>query len=293
MPAIEIRNISKGYKKNKFCLQIDHLLIDSGSIFGILGPNGAGKTTLFKLLMDISRPDRGSIEILGHTSGQRSNLIPDVAYMPENKNLYPNMKVGQMLDFAGRIMPGWDNDRARELTELFPLNNNKKISTLSYGEKTRLYSIITFARTAELYILDEPTRGLDPLMQERVLTLIKEQSLQGKTVVFSSHQLEEIEETADSVSVIQNGRICLSGNLDDIRADHFMIAVDRKHLNEVINSGLETVSIKNNSQNSVLLCRTGTENNKYLQDNYDFIEQLNMNFKDIYLHLVDNGGEMK
>lgn len=293
MHAVEIKDLCKSYKKSTFTLQIADLLVEPGSIFGLLGPNGAGKTSLLKLLMDMIRPDAGYIEILGHKSSDREKLQTKISYMPENKNLYPNMTVKKMLDYAAGLIPGWDNDIAQELRDIFPLDLKKRISTLSYGEKTQLYAILTFARSAELFILDEPTRGLDPLMQEQMLRLIKEKCWQGKTIIFSSHQLGEIEESADSLAMLRNGRIVLNGNLDDLKSELFIIKLEENEISYLAPSLLNVIATHHHNKQLLILCRGGIKARHRLRADFDFFHPENVNIKDIFLMLMENGGEEK
>lgn len=291
MHAVKIKNLCKSYKKSTFTLQIADLLVEPGSIFGLLGPNGAGKTSLLKVIMDIVHPDMGFIEVLGRKSSDREKLQTKISYMPENKNLYPNMTVKKMLDYAAGLIPGWSNDKALELKNIFSLDPQKRISTLSYGEKTQLYAILTFARSAELFILDEPTRGLDPLMQEQMLQLIKEESWQGKTIIFSSHQLGEIEESVDSLAMLRNGHIALEGNLDDLKTELFILKLEENEISFLDPSILNVIATHRHNKQSLILCQGGMEARQRLRTDFDFLHPENVNIKDIFLMLMENGGE--
>ncbi|WP_160328907.1 ABC transporter ATP-binding protein [Syntrophomonas wolfei] len=291
MYAVQIKELCKSYKNSSFTLQITDLSLEAGSIFGLLGPNGAGKTSLLQLLMDIVRPDRGYIEILGHRPFEREKLQAKISYMPENKNLYHNMTVKKMLDYASGIIPGWDNDKALELKNIFPLEGKKRISTLSYGERTQLYAILTFARSAELFILDEPTRGLDPIMQEQMLQLIKEKSWQGKTIIFSSHQLGEIEESVDTLAMLRKGHMVLNGNLDDLKSELFLLKLGKSELSAIPPSTLDIVATHHQHKQSLILCQGGMESRQKLQADFAFLNPENVNIKDIFLLLMENGGE--
>jgi ABC-2 type transport system ATP-binding protein len=291
MPALELRDVSKSYPHNDFILKVDHLSIEQGSIFGLLGPNGSGKTTLLKLLMGLVHPDQGNIRLLGQDVKDASLLIENTAYMPENKNLYENMTVAQMLGFARDSLLGWDNDKAQYLNDLFPLNPKKRISTLSYGERTLLYARLIFPKSATLLILDEPTRGLDPLMQNRMLTLIKEESIAGKTVLFSSHQLVEVEETADAVALVKNGSIVLQGNLDDLKADLFLLTLPPGMEGSVAQWPIKVLSAKKQTDRLQLLCSGDPNSRQLLREQSEHFLLSRADLRDIFLHLVENGGE--
>ncbi|MGI6452816.1 MAG: ABC transporter ATP-binding protein [Syntrophomonadaceae bacterium] len=289
MKAIEISGLKKTFKKSNFCLQIDSLSIDQGSIVGLLGPNGAGKTTLLKLALDLLRPDQGHIRILGHAPEDREALIPKIAYMPENKSLYENLTARQMLLLAQKIVPLWDVEKAAHLLDTLSIDPAKKISTFSLGEKTLLYAIITFARSASLYILDEPTRGLDPLMQERMLKLIKAHSLQNATIIFSSHHLAEVEETVDTIAMLKNGRIILQGDLDSIREDLFMIVCSPLIGNKISAAGFSVISSHLEGDHLTLLCQGGEAEKKRLQGAFD-VSPIATNLKEIFISLMNQKG---
>ena len=148
MYAVQIKELCKSYKNSSFTLQINDLSLEAGSIFGLLGSNGAGKTSLLQLLMDIVRPDRGYIEILGHRPFEREKLQAKISYMPENKNLDHNMTVKKMLDYASGIIPGWDNDKALELKNIFPLEGKKNIHAFLWRENPALcyFNLCPFSR---------------------------------------------------------------------------------------------------------------------------------------------------
>lgn len=272
-----IKELSKTYPKNKsFHLLIDNFLIKEGSITGLVGPNGAGKTTLLKLIVKLLYPNGGSILFRDQTINENL-IINNISYMPSEKSLYENMTVKQMLSFASHSVPHWNNDKAKKLLALFPLTITKKVSTLSYGEKTQLYTIITFSKDVPFIILDEPTQGLDPVMQERMLSLIKDESSQGKTILFSSHQLNEVEVTADSIAIIKSGQIVLSGLIDDLKEDLFMIVADK----EIDTSNLDIVATRKKDNKVILI---GRKNNLPIDSNYP---TTGVNLKDIFLNIIE------
>lgn len=287
MAIIEINKLVKSYVKSKFTLNINNLHIEEGSILGLLGPNGAGKSTLLEILMDNIRPDEGSVKILSYDIKERDLLKNLISYMPENKNLYGNLKVEQMIKLAASISSKWNKDKANELLNIFDLERNKKISTLSYGEKTQLYGVITLSRGSQVLIMDEPTRGLDPVMQDKMLQLIKEESLLGKTIIFSSHQINELEETADSAVIIKEGKIILKGNLDDLKEELFYLSLNPEEINTINKLDIEILSQKFNSGQSLLLCRSSNRSKNELSQMLPQIRQEKVNLKDIFLLLME------
>lgn len=273
-----IKDLSKTYPhNNNFQLLIDKFSIKEGSITGLVGPNGAGKTTLLKLIVKLLYPNRGNI-LFRDQNIDENLIINNISYMPGEKSLYEKMTVEQMLAFASHSVPHWNNDKAKKLLTIFPLNLNKKISTLSYGEKTQLYAIITFSKNVPFIILDEPTQGLDPVMQERMLSLIKDESSEGKTILFSSHQLGEVEASADTIAIMKSGQIVLSGIIDDLKEDLFMIVADK---NEVDTNNLDIIATRKEENKIILIGRKTSlpKDSKY--------PIMKVNLKDIFLNIIE------
>ncbi len=288
MTAFSMDNLVKGYPKSSFKLHIKHLSLKEGSIMGLLGTNGAGKTTLLKLLLNITFPDAGTITWTKNSSPAPDFIVHNVSYMPEYKNLYHKMSCGSMLKFSSQTIPGWNDSKAEKLLSVFPLDLGKKISTLSYGEKTRLYAVITFSKDVPYIIIDEPSRGLDPVMQERMLEQMKLASQAGKTVVFSSHQLLEVEETADTTAIIKDGEIVLNDYLDDLKSSLFLlvapegiVCAPREDQNVMI------VAQRKQAGQNILLCR-GTESARASLK--EPLKVFDVNLKDIFLTI--NEGEV-
>lgn len=293
MPAVEMHNIYKSFKHSRFDLKIDELQIQKGSIFGILGPNGAGKSTLLKILMDLIKLDKGSIALLGYDHKDRSRLQSRIAFMPESKDLYASLTVRQMLDLAARLVPGWRQQKARHLLTLFPLRPERKIATLSWGEKTQLYTILTFAKAADLYLLDEPTRGLDPVMQEKMLNLIKDESIDGHTIVFSSHQIAELEETIDALMVLKQGRIALSGELDLLKESCFLLASSATHPGEQnwLDQHAKILGHRHVGEHLLYLCQGDASFQEQAQKNQPQLQFLDFGLQQLFITLVESEGD--
>ncbi len=204
---VKIREIYKTYKRVK-ALKGVTLDVFEGSIHAILGENGAGKSTLLKLLTGFCFPDSGEIYIGGKWG-----------FLPEDKALYVNKTVREMLMLSKRLSPLWNKEEEERLCEIFPQDLNKKIGQLSFGKRTQLYFVILFSQDLPIYILDEPTMGLDPLISEKFLLLIKEKAVEGKTIIYSTHNLYHVEEVADTVTLLKRGEVLYSGELDDLREE--------------------------------------------------------------------------
>lgn len=251
MTCLRIDHLLKEYPGKGFTLQVEKFTLAEGSITALLGPNGAGKSTLLKLTAGLSFPDRGGF-IWPALSGP---LVQRISYMPQEKDLYPHLTVSRTLSLAAGLVPGWDAGKARRLLERFSLPPHQTVGTLSYGESTQLYAIIALAKAAPVLILDEPTRGLDPVMQEHMLSHIKQEINCRQSILFSSHQLAEVETTADFVLLMKNGRLILQGDLDDLRAELYRLIIPLPEGTVALPEGAEILARRGEPGRMVLLCR--------------------------------------
>jgi ABC-2 type transport system ATP-binding protein len=219
--AIEVSGLRKSFKGQAALNGLD-LNVPAGSISGFLGRNGAGKTTTIKILMGILKADAGSAFVFGLPITPGANLIDihrRIGFVTEEKELYPTMTVEQIIRFTRPFFPKWRDDLEQRYMRMFDLPARKKIPDLSKGMRSKLMLLLAIARGAELLILDEPTDGLDPVAVEDVLReIVSLSAAEGITVFFSSHQLEEVEQIADRISIIDRGRCIVSGSLDDLKA---------------------------------------------------------------------------
>jgi ABC-2 type transport system ATP-binding protein len=203
--------------------------VQAGSIFGFLGRNGAGKTTTIKTLMGLLRADTGSAHVFGvpvTDADSAAGVRRRIGFVTEDKELYPYMTVEQIIRFTRPFFPKWRRDLEQRYLEMFELPKARKIPDLSKGMRSKLMLLLAIARGAELLILDEPTDGLDPAATEDVLReLVSITGSSGITIFFSSHQLSEVELIADHVGIIDQGRMVVSGCLDDLKARYQRVHV--------------------------------------------------------------------
>jgi ABC-2 type transport system ATP-binding protein len=219
--AIEVSGLQKSFKGRTALDGLD-LQVPAGSIFGFAGRNGAGKTSTIRILMGMLRADAGRVRILGSPI-ERTDYSVDlrrrIGYVTEDKELYPYMTVEQIIRFTRPFFPKWRDDLEKRYLKMFDLPPRKKIPDLSKGMRSKLMLLLTLSRGAELLILDEPTDGLDPVSVEDMLReIVSLSATDGITVFFSSHQLAEVEQIADHVTIIDRGRAIVSGSLDDLKA---------------------------------------------------------------------------
>jgi len=224
--AIEAVGLRKSFKGHEALCGLD-LTVPRGSVFGFLGRNGAGKTTTIRILMGLAKADQGTARSFGISPGDdKSNLRRRIGFVPEDKELYPYMTVEEIIRFSRPFFPQWRDDLERRYLKTFDLPPKKKIPDLSKGMRSKLMLLLAIARGSELLILDEPTDGLDPVVAEEVLRgLIALSASDGTTIFFSSHQLAEVEQIADRITIINQGRSIISGELEDLKRQYQRIKV--------------------------------------------------------------------
>jgi len=197
------------------------LRVPAGSIYGFLGPNGAGKTTTIRMIMSIFYPDAGRISVLGEPNSEQ--IKDRLGYLPEEKGLYKNMEAGDLVAYFGRLK-GMSKKQAKarshELLKRFGLGDwiKAKCKALSKGMGQKVQILATLMHEPELVILDEPFSGLDPVNTEVVRDLMLELKRQGKTVIFSTHVMEQAEQICDHVVLINKGRVLLDGPITKVRS---------------------------------------------------------------------------
>ncbi len=194
------------------------LTLKPGEVHGFLGPNGAGKSTTIRVLLGLLRADAGSIRVLGMDPWDDAvALHRELAYVPGDVNLWPNLTGGQAIDLLARLRGDYDQRRRDELCERFDLDPTKKARTYSKGNRQKVALVAALASDAQLLLLDEPTAGLDPLMEAVFQEVLREDQEKGRTVLLSSHILDQVEKLADRVTIIRLGKTMETGTLDELR----------------------------------------------------------------------------
>ena len=215
--VIEIDHLTKSYGKNRGVTDVS-LKVKEGDIFGFLGPNGAGKSTTIRSMMGFLKFNQGSIKILGMDSVRdREKILTEVGYMPSEAWFYDSMKVSEVIAYAAEIRGKDCRDEAEKLCERLKVNTNKKIRELSYGNKKKVSIVCAMQHRPKLFIFDEPTGGLDPLMQRSFFELIGEYVDKGATCLLSTHVLSEVNKYCKSAAIMRDGRLTMleSPNIDD------------------------------------------------------------------------------
>jgi len=218
--AITIDHLTKRYGDQ---LAVDDVTLEiaEGSVCGLLGPNGAGKSTTMRCLLGLARPTSGRVTIGG------SAVVPatfeSLAYVPERSALYSWMTVGDHLEITRRSYARFDAARAKELAAVFKLDSRKKVKALSKGQHTAVALALASAIRPRVLVLDEPASGLDPVFQRVVLDLIIDAAAGGATVLFSSHQIGQVERAADRVAILRGGKVVVDGDIDCLKGEEKIV----------------------------------------------------------------------
>jgi ABC-2 type transport system ATP-binding protein len=221
MNDIEIRNLTKYYGKSRGIVDVS-LDVKKGEIFGFIGPNGAGKSTLIRTLLELIHPTSGSALIFGKDCISASpEILEDVGYLPSDVFYYDDMKVIDLLNYSASFYKKDCSKRIKELSNILELDLNRKINELSYGNKKKVGIVQALLHEPKLIILDEPTGGLDPLIQQKFFDILRSENKKGVTIFFSSHVLSEVQKLCDRVGIIKDGYIVKIETMNNINDDNY------------------------------------------------------------------------
>lgn len=295
---LETRDIVKQYGDHT-ALNGVSVQVPKGCVYGLLGPNGAGKSSLIRIINRITAPDEGTVLLNGRESTAED--IFNIGYLPEERGLYKKMKVGEHIVFLARLR-GLSQIEAKKRTNFWLKKfnilswENKKVEELSKGMQQKIQFIATVIHEPDLYILDEPFSGFDPVNAELLKNELLELKSQGKTIILSTHNMESVEELCDEISLINKSKVVLQGNVSEIRARY------RKHIFKVqvagdlfdVESALFSELSRSESNNSVTVRvqrHDGVSNSELLQEvtaKYEvlsFEEEL-PSMNDIFIQIV-------
>jgi ABC-2 type transport system ATP-binding protein len=223
--AIATQGLVKVYSKVRAVDGLN-LSVPRGAVYGFLGRNGAGKTTTMKMLLGLARPTLGQTQVLGlDISRHHLEILRRVAFVSEYKALYDQLTPAEMVRFTRSFYPGWSDAAAEKCARQLEIPMQQKFAKLSKGNRAKVWLLLALGQAADLLILDEPTAGLDPFMNDALLKLLAEDTaFEGRTVFFSSHHLAEVEQICDWVGIVDEGRMLLETRLDDIR-EHYRLVI--------------------------------------------------------------------
>lgn len=225
-PVVAVTNLSRSFGSKKALNDVT-LAVSRGCVFGLVGENGAGKSTLIKHLLGLWRAEAGRVEVFGlDPVSEPTAVLGRVGYLSEQPDLPGWMRVAELLRYTQAFYPRWDTTYAEQLTQQFGLDVDVRIKTLSKGQRARLGLIAAEAHRPDLLILDEPSSGLDPIVRRDILeAIIRTVADEGRTVIFSSHLLEEVERVSDHLAMLHHGALRFCGPLASIREQHRRISL--------------------------------------------------------------------
>ncbi|QDT54708.1 ABC transporter ATP-binding protein YtrB [Caulifigura coniformis] len=220
-PIVELHRITRHFGR-KVALDDVSLTIPRGGVFGLIGGNGAGKTTLIKHVLGLFKAQSGTVRVFGLDPIENAvGVLGRIGYLSEERDLPDWMRVSELIRYTQAFYPAWDPRYAEELREAFDLDPLTKVRNLSRGQRARAGLLVALAHRPDLLVLDEPSSGLDPVVRRDILgAIIRTIAEEGRTVLFSSHLLDEVERVADRVAMIHQGRILMSASMDEIHDTH-------------------------------------------------------------------------
>jgi beta-exotoxin I transport system ATP-binding protein len=258
--AIETRGLCKNYGPVRAVIDLD-LVVEPGQVFAFLGPNGAGKTTTIRMLLALQRQTIGRAEVLGLDSGRDYvEIHRRTGYLPGELELYPRMTGRQHIAWYARARGLRDLSLARSLAERFGAVLDRPVRELSKGNRQKIGLVLAFMSRPQLLILDEPTSGLDPLMRSEFARLAREVTAEGRTVFWSSHELDEVQRLADRVAIIKQGRLIATETVEHLRASTPQTVHARfaRPVDPALFAGIAGVSVTSCDGQAVELRVTGT-----------------------------------
>ena len=220
-PVVEIQRVSRQFG-DKTALNELSLIVPRGGVFGLIGGNGAGKTTLIKHILGMLKAQQGTVRVFGlDPVADPVGTLGRIGYLSEEREMPDWMRVEELMRYTQAFFPNWDERYAEELRDAFDLDKKARIKTLSRGQRARAGLLMALAHRPELLVLDEPSSGLDPVVRRDILgAIIRTIADDGRTVLFSSHLLDEVERVADRVAIIHQGRIMLTASMEEIKEQH-------------------------------------------------------------------------
>lgn len=220
-PVLDIRSLSRSFGTRQ-ALQNVTFSVPQGAVFGLVGENGAGKTTLLKHLLGLLKPSSGTVRVFGRDPVQApGTVLGKIGYLSEDRDLPTWMRIDQLMHYRSAFYPDWDHDYARELVTMFDLDVKQRIRSLSRGQLARVGLLLAIAHRPQLLLLDEPSSGLDPVVRRDILAaIIRTVADEGRTVLFSSHLLEEVQRVSDHVAMLHDGQLILCDLLEAVLAQY-------------------------------------------------------------------------
>ena len=291
MEAIKTINLTKYYGKSRGIIDLN-LSVKKGECFGFIGPNGAGKSTTIRTLLGLISPTSGSAQIFGKDiTKEKESILQNIGYLPSEAVFYPGMKVKDVLRLSADMRKMNCAEEARKLCERLQLNTSRKVDELSFGNRKKVAIVCALQSTPELLILDEPTGGLDPLMQREFFDIIRERNRDGATIFMSSHVLSEIQRNCTRAAIIREGKIIACDSVDALSktsakrvAVHGSVALD----------GLDGIRDKMDMGESITFLYSGDMNILLERLSTGHITDLTVSepdLEEIFMHYYEKDGD--
>jgi ABC-2 type transport system ATP-binding protein len=272
---VQINSLKKSYRSGVRALKKISFDLQDNEVLALLGPNGAGKTTALKSIMGIIKS--GGEILFKSRPLTTEDALQNIVFVPEEKNLYDHFSAKQLSKIAKQLTPKFDSSKFDCYMEVFELNKNQKFSHLSNGMKTLVYLSLAFSTDSLIYILDEPTWGLDPLMRNTVLREIRNLTFNGKSVIYTSHILSEVEKTADRIVILNKGKITEFDSMDEIKLKYAALSSSQD---------LPSYISKKRVSESDFLYIVRSSELAMLKNSYPLARQEEISFEDIFEALV-------
>ncbi|MCH5264152.1 MAG: ABC transporter ATP-binding protein [Lachnospiraceae bacterium] len=291
MEAINTISLTKYYGKSRGIVNLN-LSVKKGECFGFIGPNGAGKSTTIRTLLGLISPTSGSAQIFGKDiTKEKESILQNIGYLPSEAVFYPGMKVKDVLRLSADMRKMNCAEEARKLCERLQLNTSRKVDELSFGNRKKVAIVCALQSTPELLILDEPTGGLDPLMQREFFDIIRERNRDGATIFMSSHVLSEIQRNCTRAAIIREGKIIACDSVDALSktsakrvAVHGSVALD----------GLDGIRDKMDMGGSITFLYSGDMNILLERLSTGHITDLTVSepdLEEIFMHYYEKDGD--
>lgn len=289
--AIEIKGLTKFYGKSRGIVDLN-LAVAEGEFFGFIGPNGAGKSTTIRTLLGLVKGNSGSAEIFGRNiTTDKESILTNIGYLPSEAVFYPGMRVKEVIKLSADLRKKDCKNEAQKLCDRLGLDTSRKVDELSFGNRKKVAIVCALQHNPQLCIMDEPTGGLDPLIQRELFSILKEMNRQGKTVFLSSHVLSEIQRNCTKAAIIREGRIIACDSVEALSQTN----TKRVSVHGCIDmSGLKNIrDIQKSNENCNFLYSGDINELVKLLSNSD-IKDLSISdpdMEEIFMHYYKDGGE--
>lgn len=291
MEIIQTANLTKYYGKERGIIDLD-LMVTQGEFFGFIGPNGAGKSTTIRTLLGLITPTSGSARIFGKdVTKEKESVLQDIGYLPSEALFYGGMKVKEILKLSADLQKKNCTAEAKLLCERLQLDTSRKVDDLSFGNRKKVAIVCALQHRPKLLVLDEPTGGLDPLMQKEFFDILQERNKEGTTVFLSSHVLSEIQRNCNRAAIIRDGRIIAQGSVDDLsKTSAKRITVHGSiHI-----EGLNGIRDRKETDDTVSFLYSGDMESLLHTLSLGHVDDLTItepDLEEVFLHYYEKGGE--